>query len=259
MLPGMLGVLSRNERQRRADVQIFECGNVHEWRDEGPTESRVVAVLMAGNWRSQSWAEPAHSAGLDDLKGVLEVMAGRLRLGPLAYQQREARPGIEHPGRTATITSATGATAAGDKKVGLVFEVDPRLLAAFDVRAERAVFAILELEQMRAAVIEEVPQVRRIDHLPQLERDLAVIVGERVAAGDVARAIRGGAGPSLVNLDLFDRYQGPPLADDEISLAYRLRFQPQDAPMSDTDIDNAVDAVTKSLEREVGGRIRSGS
>ena len=103
------------------------------------------------------------------------------------------------------------------------------------------------------------PRCDEIDHLPAVERDLAVIVGKRVAAGDVANAIRASAGPTLVGLDLFDRYQGPPLADDEISLAYRLRFQPGQVPMSETDIDGAVEAVVSSLEREVEGRIRSGS
>ena len=144
----------------------------------------MLAVLMAGNWRAQSWAEPARPAGLDDLKGVLEALASRLHLGPLGYQPREARPGIEHPGRTAAITSGTQ---TGDEIVGLVFEVDPRLLAAYEVRAERVAFAILEMEQMRAAVVEQIPQVGRIDHLPAVERDVAVIVGKRVAAGDVAK------------------------------------------------------------------------
>ena len=146
----------------------------------------------------------------------------------------------------------------GNEAVGVVFEVDPRLLAAYDIRAERVAFAVLELAPLRSAVIEETAQVRRVDHLPQVERDLAVIVGKRVPARDVATVIRDSAGSRLAHLELFDRYQGPPLADDEISLAYRLRFQPADAPMSDTDIDNAIDAVIRALESEVGGRIRSG-
>jgi phenylalanyl-tRNA synthetase beta chain len=256
MLPGLLSVVTRNERQRRADLAIFECGNVHEWRDDGPSETRVLAVLMAGNWRAQSWAEPARPAGLDDLKGVLEELASRLHLGRLAYLPREAHDSVEHPGRTASIATTT---ADGEATIGLVFEVDPRLLAAYEVRADRVALAILDLGQMSAAVIEETPQVRQIEHLPAVERDLAVIVGKRVAAGDVAKAIRSGAGIGLAHLELFDRYEGPPLKEDQISLAYRLRFQPHDAPMSEAEIDGALESVAKSLEREVGGRIRSGS
>jgi phenylalanyl-tRNA synthetase beta chain len=256
MLPGLLGVLTRNERQRRNDVAIFECGNLHEWKEGGPAETRVVAILMAGDWRARSWAEPARPAGVDDLKGVVEVLAARLRLGTLSYAPRDASPGVEHPGRTASITSSTSGT---ESTLGRVFEIDPRLLAAYDVRAERVAFAILEMAQLRSAVTDATPQVRRVDHLPAVERDLAVIVGERVRAADVASAIRRSAGPNLTSLELFDRYQGPPLTDEEISLAYRLRFQPQEAPMSEADIDGAVESVVRSLEREVGGRIRSGS
>ena len=112
---------------------------------------------------------------------------------------------------------------------------------------------------MRAAVVEQTAAVGRIDHLPQVERDLAVIVGKRVAAGDVAKRSATVPGPHLVGLDLFDRYQGPPLADDEISLAYRLRFQPHERRCPKLTSTARVEAVIRSLEREVGGRIRSGS
>ncbi len=58
---------------------------------------------------------------------------------------------------------------------------------------------------------------------------------------------------------LFDRYQGPPLDDNQVSLAYRLRFQPQDEPLADSALDEAMRDVTQGLEREVGGRVRSGA
>jgi len=58
---------------------------------------------------------------------------------------------------------------------------------------------------------------------------------------------------------LFDRYHGPPLDASQVSLAYRLRFQPTDEPLSDSALDDAMTAVRKALEREVGGRIRSGA
>jgi phenylalanyl-tRNA synthetase beta chain len=88
---------------------------------------------------------------------------------------------------------------------------------------------------------------------------LAVIVSRDTSAGSVESVIRANAGPYLARLDLFDRYQGAPLAANEISLAYRLRFQPADAQLSEQSIEASVEAVTKALARDVGGRLRSGS
>jgi phenylalanyl-tRNA synthetase beta chain len=110
-----------------------------------------------------------------------------------------------------------------------------------------------------AAAFDPQVEVRDIDALPVVERDLAVIVSRDTAAGAVEAVIRANAGPYLVRLDLFDRYHGPPLESNEVSLAYRLRFQPADAQLSESSIESSVESVTKALAREVGGRLRSGS
>jgi phenylalanyl-tRNA synthetase beta chain len=256
MLPGLLGVLARNERQRWPNVAIYECGSLHEWRDGGPAEERVVALLLAGDWRTASWAEAARPAGLDDLKGLIEATLRRMGIDGVTYRDREPRPGIEHPGRSASITVDRDGK---DLTVGLVFEVHPTLLTACEVRAEHVAFAILEFDALKSVAPLIPPQVRTIDRLPALERDLAVIVARDVEAARVADVIRDNAGARLAGLELFDRYQGPPLAEREISLAYRLRFQPGDEAMSEAEVEAIIDAVSSALAQRVSGRIRSGS
>jgi phenylalanyl-tRNA synthetase beta chain len=253
MLPGLLGVLVRNERQRRDDIAIFEIGVVHEWRDGAPTQTDVLAVLLAGNLRAASWAEPARTASLGDLKGIVETIAAQAHASRVEYEATQAHSGVEHPGRTAAVVAVTG-----DERtpLGRVFEVDPRLLAAYEVRAERVAFARLLLEPMRA-LASRVPQVRRIDTLPAVERDIAVVVGHDKPAAAVEGAIRSAAGPNLASLTLFDRYSGKQVAADEVSLAYRLRFQPESEQLSETSIDESVARVAEALARQVGGRIRN--
>ncbi|MEP7379824.1 MAG: phenylalanine--tRNA ligase subunit beta, partial [Chloroflexota bacterium] len=253
MLPGLLGVLGRNERQRRDDIAIFEIGALHEWRDGGPAQSEVLAMLLAGNLRAASWAEPPRAASLADLKGIVDTIATRAHADRVDYQATQVRDGIEHPGRTAAVIAVTG-----DERtpLGRVFEIDPRLLAAFEVKAERVAFALIQLEPLRG-LASRVPQVRRIETLPAFERDLAVVVGHDEPAADVERAIRSAAGPNLADLTLFDRYTGAPLTANEVSLAYRLRFQPTSEPLTEQQIDDSVARVTEALTRQVKGRIRS--
>jgi phenylalanyl-tRNA synthetase beta chain len=72
----------------------------------------------------------------------------------------------------------------------------------------------------------------------------------------VAALIRAAAGDQLDDLTLFDRYQGPPLAADEVSLAYRLRFQPIERPLTDDELESMLTAVGRALREAVGARIR---
>src|SRR3954453_19401521 len=125
MLPGLLGVLSRNERQRRADVAIFELGSVHEWQDGTPREWPVVAIMLAGNVRPESWLEPHRDATFEDVKGIVESIGARLNTGRVEVEAAAPRPGIDHAGRTAAVMAVTG----DDRPMmGLATELDPRLL-----------------------------------------------------------------------------------------------------------------------------------
>jgi phenylalanyl-tRNA synthetase beta chain len=241
LLPGLLEVLARNERQRRADVAIFEVGAIHEWTGDQPRESDWLGILLAGS----------AAASVDEAKGLIESLTARFNLGRITYAATSARARVEHPGRTAQVM-LDGST------VGRVGEVDPRLIAAYEVRAENVVFAQVEMAAFGAA-FDPAPQVRDIEALPIVERDLAVIVSRDTAAGSVEEVIRTNAGPYLARLELFDRYQGPPLEANDVSLAYRLRFQPTDAQLSEQSIEASVEAVIKALARDVGGRLRSGS
>jgi phenylalanyl-tRNA synthetase beta chain len=254
MLPGLLGVLGRNERQKRDDIAIFEIGNIHLWQDEAPVQSSVLAILLAGNIRPASWVEPHRAAGFEDVKGLVELIVAQLKAGRAEFSATTPRPGIDHPGRTAAVHAIKG-----DERtmVGLALEIDPRLLAAYEIRAERVAFALLNLDVL-LPLADRRPQVRGTDQLPVVERDLAIVVSRDTPSANVEAAIRSSAGSNLAAVDLFDRYTGAPLADNEVSLAYRLRFQPGAEPMTEGQLDEAIAHVTKALEREVGGRIRAG-
>jgi phenylalanyl-tRNA synthetase beta chain len=257
MLPGMLGVLVRNERQRRDDLGFFEIGNLHEWRDGGPSQSLVLGIMLAGGAWPPSWLEPQRPASFEDAKGIIEALAARLNMGRVEFAATNPRPGIDHPGRTAAVVVSDGDERTGRTQVGFVLELDPRLLAAYEVHTEHVAFALLNLDVLEP-LTQRVPQVRSAPALPIVERDIAVIVGRDTPAADVEAAIRRNAGDRLATVTLFDRYQGAPLDANQVSLAYRLRFQPLDEPLADSALDDAMMNVSQGLEREAGGRIRSG-
>ncbi len=254
LLPGMLAVIGRNERQRRHDLAIFEIGAVHEFDNGEPRQTEMLGIALAGAWRSASWVEAARPATLDDVKGIVEWLVTRLHIGRAEYRPASLRAGIDHPGRTAEVFAEVGGLRVDLGRVG---EIDPRLLAAYEIRADRVPFALLDmsaLERLSKSTVE----VRRLDHLPIVERDLAVVVGRDVAAAEVERVVRANAGSFLSDVTLFDRYTGAPLDQGEVSLAFRLRYQPLDEPLSEQSVDGSVEQVSKALAAEVGGRIRDG-
>ena len=208
LLPGMLEVLARNERQRRPDVAAFEIGAVHEWVDGEPAEADWLGILLAGNARVQSWVEPARAAGVEDAKGLIESVAARFNLGRISYRATEPRAGVEHPGRTAEVLLVDRLGVRWCHRPSRRGRI-PRLLNAYEVKAERVVFAQLEMAPLVAA-FDPAAEVRDVEALPVIERDLAVIVSretpgrerrsrdprQRRAIPDGPRALRPLSGPT---------------------------------------------------------------
>jgi phenylalanyl-tRNA synthetase beta chain len=85
-----------------------------------------------------------------------------------------------------------------------------------------------------------------------VDRDLALVVPEGVAAGTVSAALRTAVGPLLERLELFDVYVGAGIPVDARSLAFRLRFRAPERTLKDEEVDQAVRAALERLQEELG-------
>jgi phenylalanyl-tRNA synthetase beta chain len=254
MLPEHLRVLVENERQKTPDIHAFELGALHEWRDGQPVQTEVLGFILAGRDRPVAHDREAGQVDVALLKGLLERLTERLTWSRLRYEQLTPRPGVEHPGRTAAVVAVSD---AGDSTiVGRVGELHPRLLEAYGVHAEHVVFAEIRLEAYERLVPDRL-RVGRLEHLPGVERDIAVVVSEETPAGQVEAVIREHGGSALRGVMLFDQYRGTPLAENEKSLAYRLRFEFVDGGPGDDLVDPAVERLVTVLSERLGARLRS--
>ncbi len=246
----LLEVLGANVRQGQDGVAIFEIGKGYAAleEEEGTHEWWRLALALTGPAEPPAWNRPTRPYDLDDAKGLLELVARHLGLPRPTYEPLRDDP-ILHPGRAATVR-------AGDGLVGRVGEVHPALHDELDLRAERVLVAEVAIAGLSGGQ-PSVPRGRTPSRHPVVDRDLAVVVGLDQGAGAVEAAIRAHGGPLLVSADLFDRYRGRPLGDDEQSLAYRLVFAADDRTLTEAEVDEAVAAIVTGLGERVGGRLRT--
>jgi phenylalanyl-tRNA synthetase beta chain len=187
-------------------------------------------------------------------KGFLELLASRVVGVRLAYEPVVVREGIEHPGRSAAVVAVA---ADGTRRVvGRVGELHPGLLEAAGVRGPHVAFAEIELEAL-LSLRPERQRVGRLEGLPGMERDIALVVSGHQRAGALEAIIREQGGPHLRSVRLFDLYAGPPLDPDERSVAYRLRFEAVDGELSEGDVEAAVERVVGVLSERLGARLRA--
>ena len=263
MSPSILNGLAENARQRQADAWLFDLGKVY-WRHDGSPTPRETRSESAGTNRYESWelgiglsgsaappgpGEPLRPADIATLKGLIDALHDALGAPRPAYRSEEPGEGHSHrhPGRTGLVVDAAG------RAYGSLGEVHPRVVAAWGL-AGRPVDAAIDVDRLLSLV----PAARRSRPVPgtqPVDRDLAVVVTEGTAVGDLLRVARTSAGSLLDDVRLFDIYRGDQVGEGRVSYALAFRFQPLEAG-DEKSVDRALDKVRGSLRHHLGAEIR---
>ena len=259
LLGSLLGAAQRNLSRGAERVGLFESGRVYlPAADVGPgplggdfpgkrrapaNELQHLAALVTGPLDPPSWSDTREAADFYALKGVLERLGAGLGV-PLTV-----RPGEQpflHPGRC-------GEVLASGSSLGWIGEIHPAIASEWDLvnclAFEIELAGLLEASPLGNEVYED------FTPFPPVDRDVAVVIADEVAAGEVLAAVREAGGPLLVDTAIFDVYRGKGIAEDEKSIALRLRFRAADRTLSDEEVDPAWKAVVSALEG-LGGRLR---
>jgi phenylalanyl-tRNA synthetase beta chain len=154
-----------------------------------------------------------------------------------------------HPGRAARVD-------APGQLHGLVGELHPATLAAWDLRSERVLVGELSIAGLDAGGRPAV-RVGPPGRHASAERDVALVVAEDVPAGAVAATLREAGGDLLRSLALFDVYRGAPLADAEKSLAWRLAMRADDRALEDSEVEALLERLVMDVAAAHGGRLRA--
>lgn len=247
LLAGIVEPLQTNLRQREG-VAFFEIGRTYHPGPAGLPEERLrLSLALAGAVRPRHWgrAEPPR-AGFYDLKGVVETLCDRL--GVRAYEFRGSEHRSLHPSRRAALY-------IDGQHAGDLGELHPQVQANLDLPAEEVVVGELHLDKLLAArqplLFQEVPR------FPPVVEDLAVIVDKALPAAEVGRLLEEAGQPLLRSSRLFDVYEGPPIPEGKVSLAFSLTYQAADRTLTDQEVERVRGRIVKRLTQELGAELRA--
>jgi phenylalanyl-tRNA synthetase beta chain len=252
VLGSLLDATRHNVARGNADLSLLEQGAVYLAPEPGadgagslPHEHRALGALVHGRLTAPSWgsAEP-RQADFFSAKGLLAAVLDTLRVD---WSVAPATEPFLHPGRSAQVL-------AGDEVLGWVGELHPLVARTWDLEGVAAGFE-LDLDRVVAHAV-AVPRFRDLTSFPPVRLDLAVVLGDDVAAGDVLSAVRGAGGKLLQDVRVFDVYRGAQVGEGRKSLALALTFQAADRTLSDEDVAPARAKVVKALTEQVGGELR---
>ena len=152
-----------------------------------------------------------------------------------------------HPGRTAEIT-------VGDTVLGYVGEIHPLVAENYNIGAKVYV-AVMDMKALEDTA-ELVKKYKVIPKFPAVTRDISLVVKDDVYVKDIEKCIKANAGKILEKVTLFDVYQGSHIEKGFKSVSYSIMFRAADRTLVDSDVNNAMEKILTSLEKELGAVLR---
>ncbi len=246
LLGSLLDNVRRNQARGSEDVRLWELGAVYRATGEQlPDEQQHLGALLAGRLRPPSWRDAEPPAGdFFAAKAVLAAVMDALRV---PWEVEAAREPFLHPGRAAHVLVA-GETA------GWLGELHPSVAARWDV--ERAAGFELELDTLLDAAV-QVPDYEDLTSFPAVRQDLALSVGDDIAAADVVAAVRQAGGALLRRAEVFDVYRGAQVGEGRASLALRLEFRAADRTLTDAEVAQRREKIVAALTEQLGAQLRA--
>ncbi len=237
---GLIAAWRHNSQRQQKRLRLFEHAVCFR-REEGRiVETPRLAGIASGPALPEQWDAPRRDVDFFDVKGDLEAMLGT------GYQFEKSTHPVLHPGRSARVVHR-------GRQAGWLGALHPAIVLALDLPETPLLF---ELDWETIADI-AVPKARRLSEFPGSRRDLAPVLTEAVEAAAVLGAVRAAAGPNLQEVRVLSIYRGDALGAGFKSMALGLIFQDYSRTLTDKDIDTAVQAVMRTLEREFGATFRS--
>ena len=241
-----LEVVSYNINRKRSDLRLFEFGKNYRVRDGKYEEQKHLLLYLTGNQFPQSWITTPRPVSFFELKGSVEALFERLGLKEVTTLPLEP---------TDNVAAEGFCWMYGETLLGTMGVVKHKILKDFDIKQE-VLYADLHWETLLELVRGHKVVYKEISKYPEVRRDLALLLDDKVSFADLYRVAFATEKSILKQINLFDVYQGDKLAAGKKSYAVRFILQEENKTLTDKQIDKTMQKLQTAFEQSLGATLR---
>ena len=244
---GLLQSVVYNQNRQQTRVRLFETGLrfiPDESAENGVRQEALLSGVISGARQDEHWSMEKAAADFYDIKADVEALLS-LTANAASFEFSSAEISALHPGQTAAIHN-------NGRLVGYVGSLHPELERKLGLNGRTLIFELLLSE----ISTRKLPEASDISRFPSNRRDIAVVVEEQVDAKKVLQLIEKVGGNFLIDLNLFDVYQGNGIEPGFKSLAIAMTLQDQEKTLEEKDITDVVNRVVDTLKDELNASLR---
>lgn len=257
LLHGGLESISYNRNRQNPDIKFYEFGNCYFFdagkKTEGEnlreySEEFHLGLWLSGNSIDNSWAAPDEKTSVYQLKAYVENILTRLGIPSTRYEYAQFSNEIYS---TALDIQAKGK----GKSLGTLGIISKKWLKTHDINAE-VYFAELNWDMLMKEIRKHTITYADISRFPAVKRDLALLLDKNILFDQVEKIAYKAERKLLKEISLFDVYEGKNLPEGKKSYAVNFVLQDEEKTLNDKQIDTVMSKIQKSLEDELGAKLR---
>ena len=236
-------VYDYNKSHNNKDISIFEIGKGFYLKDGEYGEEEKLGVLVSGNYFNKL----GNNISVDFyiLKGIAEEL-----LDYLGYSNRYSfvvsnnMPKEIHPGVSASIVLQ-------GKEIGIIGKLHPSI-------TKDSIYVMeINLDKLFANKTSKI-KYKEISKFQAMEKDVAFVVKKNVTNKEIMDVIKKSGGRLLTNIEVFDVYTGDKINNDEVSIAYNLKFEDMNKTLTEEEVMNVFNKIITDVENKLNAKVRNG-
>jgi len=236
---GLLDTLSYNQNRQLELNQIFEIGHVFSQNEE----KNVLGIMLKETWIENKIQKQSIHSSFYTLKAIMSRIFEMLGHDfEIVERENDAN---YHPYQAATILIS-------GQQVGHFGKLHPMLIKAYDLKDIYA--SHLDLEQLLSK--QDTKTYQSISKYPSVERDLAFLMPKDMSVKNVIELMQQTLKKYLVDVYVFDVYQGEHVSSENKSVAFRMILNDEASTLTNEDVDKLIKKVIHRCQFELKLEIR---
>ena len=109
---------------------------------------------------------------------------------------------------------------------------------------------------MLLSLMQDRPVYAQIPKYPSIERDIALVVDDRMTSGEILDLLKAYESPMIGSIELFDYYRGKNIPLDKKSLGFRFVYRRKDRTLTDSEVESVHGDLVAYILNKTAGTLR---
>ena len=237
---GLIDTAKSNMRRGHHNSRFFELGLCFSGTDvDGQVQK--IAGIISGNRHNLQWAGADREVDFFDAKSDVEAL---LNLSKKDFKFEPADHPALQMGQTAKIMK-------GKSHIGWLGALSPKLQKKLSM-PNAFLFELTQSEIEQG----DTPSYQSFSSFQASQRDIAIVVSKEITSDELIHSIQSLKQDDLIDVNLFDVYEGEHIEQGSKSVALNLTYQSEEVTLTDEQLAEKVSKIVGHLESKFSAKLR---